>query len=568
MAKYDLLEPMYDDLYLTNAKYIQGGYFVVEKYADLSGLTVVDSEYPTVGTIVKGSLCYCQKEETFYQYNGSDWVAANLGGGGGIVLDDAPETPTENLTFNRLDDDTYEVSGIKDPSDSAGNRTSNIYTNVVIPSSHDGKLVTQIASHAFDSCSKLVNVKIPNSIQRIYEKAFHKCTSLKYVEIPESVYDLGSNGGAVFEHCSGLEWASIPYSVKIIGAYTFNGCTNATLYCGSPKALDGWAQGSAGWNPSGCQVVWNTYVETIKNRTTISLYGSTYVTSKGLFVRRNMVDDIYMVVGMGECTDSDLVIPPTHNGKRITSIDSRAFENSASIKTVVTGQNVETIGSYAFKNCPNLTKVTITDSVTILGRSMGEVFANCSSLETVSIPKSVTQMGVNMFKGCKNAVIICEAVTQPSGWLDTNLSGCTVVRGVQLDLTVDIAEVMSLSARLAALEETVEPGDWKYGVLTESKTNDDGGVTEATYEVTTTESGIYDWVYITMRGRNSVSLSGTVAYDPAEFTHSMDTNIADGELSGVFMIADDTKMTIQSTHAYAADPIEKTILKIRKIRPI
>lgn len=463
--KVSSLAPKYDHNRITNARFIQGGYFVVEKYEDLFsediGLTAASGVYDDDGAIVVGSLCYCQKEGTHYmctnidRYGNITWDVVDIDVVGTTITSGETETPTEYLDFNSLNDGTWEVSGKKDKSDPTGCKTidDDKYKNVVIPSTYEGKPVTQIASHAFDSCSKLETVKIPNTITFIREKAFHQCTSLKYVEIPDSVIDIGSDGGAVFEYCSNLEWASIPKSVKTLAVFAFHGCTKATLYCGPASRPEGWQENASySWNPSGCPVVWNTYIETIKHRTTISVYGSRYTTSKGLWLRRSLVDDVYMVLGMGECIDKDLVIPPTYNGKPITSISSRAFENCTSIETAVIGQNVTAIGSYAFKGCTNLKKVTILDGVISIGRSMGEVFANCSSLKTVSIPQSVTHMGVHMFKGCKNAVIICEAVTQPSGWLDTNLSGCTVVRGVKLDLTVDISEVMSLSARLAAIE--------------------------------------------------------------------------------------------------------------------
>lgn len=51
-------------------------------------------------------------------------------------------------------------------------------TSIVIPSEIDGKKVTRIWEYAFSSCSNLVSVSIPNSIDTIGESAFSSCKKL------------------------------------------------------------------------------------------------------------------------------------------------------------------------------------------------------------------------------------------------------------------------------------------------------------------------------------------------------------------------------------------------------
>ena len=52
--------------HLTDAEYIKGGYFVVGTYANLAGYAAATASND--GTIVNGSLCYCQADGKFYQY--------------------------------------------------------------------------------------------------------------------------------------------------------------------------------------------------------------------------------------------------------------------------------------------------------------------------------------------------------------------------------------------------------------------------------------------------------------------------------------------------------------------
>lgn len=80
---------------------------------------------------------------------------------------------------------------------------SNTYTgDVVIPKSvtYNGKTysVTSIENLAFNQCTELTSVTIPNSLVSIGDGAFFGCTSLSTM--------------------------SIPNSVTIIGNYTFKGC--------------------------------------------------------------------------------------------------------------------------------------------------------------------------------------------------------------------------------------------------------------------------------------------------------------------------------------------------------
>lgn len=64
--------------HLTDAEYIQGGYFVVDTYTNLiTNYSVATAE--TDGTIIEGSLCYCVADDKFYQYKTTGWEEAKMG---------------------------------------------------------------------------------------------------------------------------------------------------------------------------------------------------------------------------------------------------------------------------------------------------------------------------------------------------------------------------------------------------------------------------------------------------------------------------------------------------------
>ena len=94
----------------------------------------------------------------------------------------------------------------------AGNSyNSAVYSgSVVIPEkvTYNGKeySVTSIGYYAFQNCSGLTTVTIPNSVTSIGGSAFSGCSGLTSVTIPNSVTSIGNSA---FSDCSGLTSVTI-----------------------------------------------------------------------------------------------------------------------------------------------------------------------------------------------------------------------------------------------------------------------------------------------------------------------------------------------------------------------
>ena len=108
---------------------------------------------------------------------------------------------------------------------------SKINTDIVIPSTYNGELVTSIGSKVFYNCDSLTSVLIPYFVRSIGEDAFAACDSLRSVKIP--------------------------YSVRSIGYGAFSACYSLTIYCEAESQPAGW---NSNWNYSNCPVVWGYYM--------------------------------------------------------------------------------------------------------------------------------------------------------------------------------------------------------------------------------------------------------------------------------------------------------------------
>ncbi|MBQ7849144.1 MAG: leucine-rich repeat protein [Clostridia bacterium] len=92
---------------------------------------------------------------------------------------------------------------------------------VIVPMTIGGKTVVEIGDSAFEKCTTLTAVKLPEGVTELARDAFYGCTALQSAHMPETLTEIGPRA---FGDCGELKKLNIPGSVKKIGKKAFDGC--------------------------------------------------------------------------------------------------------------------------------------------------------------------------------------------------------------------------------------------------------------------------------------------------------------------------------------------------------
>ncbi len=313
--------------------------------------------------------------------------------------------------------------------------------------------VTKIMGYAFEDCSGLTSITIPNSVTSIGEYAFHGCTGLTSITIPNSVTSIERYA---FWWCTGLTSITIPNSVTSIGEFTFRGCSSLTsiIFPNSVISFGSGAFEDTAWydnQPDGIvyagKIAYN-YKGIMPPNTNIVLEEGTLKIAESAFSGCGGLTSISIpnsVTSIGEYAFQNCIgLTNVTIGNSVTCIGNYAFYGCNDLTSITIPNSVTTIGDFAFQNCSGLTSITIPNSVISIGRStfqscsglasitipnsvttIGDyTFYNCSSLTSITIPNSVTSIGWRVFMGCSGlmSVTIPESVTSIE---ESAFEGCT-----------------------------------------------------------------------------------------------------------------------------------------------
>ena len=207
----------------------------------------------------------------------------------------------------------YNIISITDLTVEVTNGDNKYSGEIILPSTITYKSkslrLTRIGYDAFERCTNLTSIEIPNSVTSIGDDAFSGCSNLATISIGNSVTSIGKSA---FSNCSSLTNIEIPNSVTSIGQSAFWGCFNLR----------------------------KLIIEDGESTLTVSSNGG---IKAALFNDCNNVETVYLGRNLEYNSDT----PPP-------------FENRKSLKSLVIGKHVKSLSNFGagyFYGCSGLTTI-------------------------------------------------------------------------------------------------------------------------------------------------------------------------------------------------------------------
>ena len=257
-----------------------------------------------------------------------------------------------------------------------------------------GESLTNIGRYAFQYGKYKGNLTIPDSVVYINEWAFNYCQNFTSLSLGKSVKEIGNYA---FSSCSGLTGEiTIPASVKTISIGAFNFCEKITSVV--------FEKPNSWWVTTDSSATSGTDVDVsnvTNNKTYLTdTYANYYWHCDANFEFTLLDDGTYSVKAWNTDIKEEVVIPSMYNGKAVTQIANRGFQNCTGITKITIPESITKIENYAFDGCTNITTIYFNaiaceplNSTNFAFDNVGAEVSSC----IVTIGRNVTKIPDNLF---------------------------------------------------------------------------------------------------------------------------------------------------------------------------
>ena len=314
---------------------------------------------------------------------------------------------------------------------------------VVIPKTIGGYEVKKISDGAFQNCTGITSIVIPDSVISIGVSTFSGCTSLAEITVSPNNKNYSSVAGVLFNKDvselivypkgNGRSAYTVPDGVTSIGGSAFSGCTSLAEIV-IPDSVT--SIGDSAF--SGCTSLAEIVIpDSVTSIGVFAFSGCTSLSKVDLPKKLTTIE----AGTFRDCTSlKEIVIPDSVTEIRC-NWDLGAFSGCTSLSKVKLSNNLTIIDDRTFSDCTSLAEIDIPDSVTSIGRF---AFSGCTSLSKVDLPKKLTTIEAGTFRDCTSLkeIVIPDSVTEIRSKWEYNgcygaFSNCTSLESITIGSGVE-----------------------------------------------------------------------------------------------------------------------------------
>ena len=280
--------------------------------------------------------------------------------------------------------------------------------------------IVSIGDHAFDHCTGLTSIEIPNTVTTIGEQAFYHCENATDIKLSESLTTVGY---FAFGYCT--KWTgtlNIPASMVSVGRCAFDVCTKLSGLSLPNKNIEYsyLCFGNCGFEgqlvlPDSLTTIVSSMFFSCEKITNVVFPNTLTSIENSAFAYCTSLTAIHIpsstsrIDGYSSYSENPfrgcrnlMEITVDENNERFYSENNAIIERESKklrvgCKTTIIPEDIVSIGRYAFSQVGEAPFPTIPSSVTTIDE---RAFSGCEFTEPYVIPNTVTSIGEYAFNIC------------------------------------------------------------------------------------------------------------------------------------------------------------------------